>query len=117
RSLVDEVVNQAIGFRLVGNIVLDYEIVKGLSAKINVGTEDNIAASNNYVPTNLYESSFRGSARKTYGVTTSWINENTLNYSTTVNKDNRIDAVAGITFQDTKVDFLGGGSTGYIIDG
>lgn len=117
RSLVDEVVNQSIGYRVVANVILDYKIAKGLSARFNVGTENNINASNSYIPLNLSESSFRGTARKGYSSTVSWINENTLNYSTFLNKDNRINAVAGITFQNTVVDGLNGGSTGYVIDG
>ncbi|MDP4252310.1 MAG: SusC/RagA family TonB-linked outer membrane protein, partial [Bacteroidota bacterium] len=117
RALVDEVVNQSQNYRVVANLVLDYKIFKGLTAKVNVGTEDNIPLTNYYVPTNLTESGFIGSARKTYGSNISWINENTLNYSTQVGRDHLISAVAGITFQDTKNDFLQGASNGYIING
>lgn len=117
RSLVDDVINQSIGYRIVANIVLDYKIMNGLVAKFNVGTETNLGGSNYYVPLAFSESSFRGSARKGYSSTVSWINENTLNYSTILNQDHRINAVAGVTFQDTKSDGLSGSSTGYIIDG
>lgn len=117
RSLVDAVINQSIGYRIVANIILDYKITNSLVAKFNVGTEANLGGSNNYTPLTLSESSFRGSARKGYSSTVSWINENTLNYSTTLNHDHRINAVAGVTFQDTKSDGLTGGSTGYVIDG
>ncbi len=51
RSLVDEVINQRINYRLMGNFLLDYKIIKGLSAKINVGTDAGIGASNSYIPT------------------------------------------------------------------
>ena len=117
RSLVDGVINQSIGYRIVANVVLDYKITNSLVAKFNVGTEANLGGSNNYVPLSLSESSFRGSARKGYSSRVSWINENTLNYSTTLNQDHRINAVAGVTFQDTKSDGLTGGSIGYVIDG
>jgi TonB-linked SusC/RagA family outer membrane protein len=117
RSLVDAVINQSIGYRIVANMALDYKITNGLVAKFNVGTETNLGGSNNYVPLTLSESSFRGSAGKGYNSTVSWINENTLNYTTFINKDNHINAVAGVTFQDTKSDGLSGSSTGYVIDG
>lgn len=117
RSLVDEVINQSLGYRIVANVVLDYKIAKGLVAKFNVGTETNLGGTNNYVPLTFSESSFKGSARKGYSSRVSWINENTLNYSTTLNKDHQIKAVAGVTFQDTKSDGLTGASTGYVLDG
>jgi TonB-linked SusC/RagA family outer membrane protein len=117
RSLVDEVVNQRTNYRLVGNFLLDYKIMKGLSAKINVGTEVGIGAANSYIPTDLYESSYRGSASRNYGTSFSWINENTLNYSTLINNDHFVDAVAGVTFQKTESDGVTGASTGYIFDG
>ncbi|HEX5153571.1 MAG TPA: TonB-dependent receptor [Parafilimonas sp.] len=117
RSLVDNVTNQNTGYRVVGNIILDYKILKGLSLKVNTGAEVLIPVNNYYVPTTLTESSYMGSARKTYGSVVSWINENTLNYSTQINKNNSINAVAGITFQDTKTDGVRGASSGYVIDG
>ncbi|HTF27393.1 MAG TPA: TonB-dependent receptor [Flavitalea sp.] len=117
RSLVDDVVNQSKSYRLIGNLILDYSITKNLFARVNVGTENNITASNNYTPTTLYESSFLGQAGKTFGNSSTWLNENTINYSSTFNNDHRINAVAGLTFQETKIDGLTGASTGYIIDG
>ena len=115
-SLVNEVVNQNIGYRVAGNLLLSYKILKGLFFKVNLGTEDNIGVLNNYVPNNLYESSFLGSATRSYGTSLSWLNENTFNYAVQLNKDNSINAVAGVTFQDTKTDGLGGASTGYVIN-
>jgi len=117
KSLVDDVTNQNMGYRIVGNLVLDYRIWKGLSARINAGAEVFIPVNNYYVPTNLPESGYRGSARKSYGSIVSWIDENTLNYSAQINKVHTINAVAGITFQETKNDALQGGSSGYIING
>jgi TonB-linked SusC/RagA family outer membrane protein len=116
RSLVDEVVNQRVNYRLVGNFLLDYKIIKGLSAKINIGTDLGIGAANSYIPTDLFESSYRGSASRNYGTTLSWINENTLAYSTLFSGDHFIDVVAGVTFQKTKSDGVTGASTGYVVD-
>jgi TonB-dependent starch-binding outer membrane protein SusC len=116
-SLVNDVVNQNIGYRVVGNILLDYKIFKGLFFKINLGTEDNIGVSNNYIPNNLYESSYMGSGSRGYGTSISWLNENTFNYAVQLNKNNSINAVAGVSFQDTKADGLTGTSTGYVING
>lgn len=117
RSLVDEVTNEGIGYRIIANVVLDYEIIEGLTARVNLGTEDNFNVSNNYVPSTLYESSFRGSASKSYSTSISWINENTLNYSKTINENHRFDAIGGVTFQNTQNDFLRGSSIGYVTDG
>jgi hypothetical protein len=51
RSLVDNVTNQNIGYRVIGNIILDYKIIKGLSLKVNTGAEVLIPVNNYYVPT------------------------------------------------------------------
>jgi TonB-dependent starch-binding outer membrane protein SusC len=117
KTLVEDVVNQGLGYRLIGNIVFDYAIANGLTAKVNLGTEDNFQVGNSYVPKTLTESSFKGSASKSTSVTTSWIDENTLNYSKVIATNHRIDAFAGVTFQQTNSDYVSGSSTGYITDG
>jgi TonB-dependent starch-binding outer membrane protein SusC len=117
RSLVDLIKNNTRGYRVLGNAQLNYEIVKGLNLVVNAGTEINISNTNSYTPSSLRESSFKGSASKNYGNTWSWINENTLNYSLDIGNNHKINALAGVTFQDNKVDYLNGQSIGYIIDG
>lgn len=117
RSLLDLITNNTIGYRVVGNAILNYKILKGLSLVINAGTEVNIINVNNYTPSILRESSFKGNGSRGYDNSISWINENTFNYLTIIGKFHKISAVAGITFQDNKNDYLNGSSTGYVIDG
>lgn len=117
RSLNDLVVNKNLGYRMIGNAILNYEIVKGLNLIVNAGTEVNISNSNIYTPSVLRESSYKGSATRSYYTSLSWINENTMNYSVDIGNNHKINAVAGVTFQRNKVDNLNGTSINFVIDG
>jgi TonB-linked SusC/RagA family outer membrane protein len=110
-------VNENTGYGLVNNMVLDYKITKGLTAKINIGAELGINSSDSYIPKILSESSYKGSASVNNNKTLSWINENMLNYTVTLGDNHQINAVGGVTFQKVLSDGVTGSSIGYTVDG
>ncbi|MBK5209873.1 MAG: TonB-dependent receptor [Flavobacteriaceae bacterium] len=116
KGLVDALVNDRNAISVIDNIVFDYKIIKGLTAKVNVGAQLDFNNTGIYTPKTISESSFRGSATKSSSKYTSLLNENTLNYKTTINDNHKIDVLAGVTFQKEEVEGVTGTSIGFTID-
>lgn len=103
-----------------GNAYVSYDIAKGLSLKITGGV-NRISFKNDQFynsktsrgsainPNN--QNGINGSTRNTY--TDSWINENILNYSTTINKDHSIKGLA--LFSLSKEDTESNGYSGRLL--
>ncbi len=96
--------------RLQGNTFLQYEIIKGLSFKINVGAETTNNRRNTFVPSTLaYNNSTNASfsTPNLRGITSSqgsnqnynWLWENTLNYDKKVGEKHHFALLAGYSAQ------------------
>ncbi|MEM7373363.1 MAG: TonB-dependent receptor [Bacteroidota bacterium] len=100
-SLVDGIDAKGQTNRTFGNVTLDYEIIDGLSAKLNLGSD------RQFVRRDLYNtrSTFRGSSSG--GIAnirtlerTNYLAEYTMNYSRDFNESNSMVVLGGITYQD-----------------
>ncbi|MBC7888256.1 MAG: TonB-dependent receptor [Ferruginibacter sp.] len=101
--------------RLIGNVTLSYAIVKGLKLKLSAGIDNNRSTTDYYAPStlSLYNG---GGAFKNLSNSSTFVNENLLNYNTNFNK-HTIDAVAGITYQSSKSENLNSGTfSGFLTD-
>lgn len=101
--------------RLIGNVILSYTIMNGLKLKLSAGTDNTWSRSDYYAPgtLSLYTN---GGASQSYSNSTTFVNENLLNYNKVINK-HTIDAVGGITYQATKSQNLNSGTgTGFLTD-
>lgn len=115
-GLLNEVVNDRFTFRFVDNLTLDYEILEGLTAKVNFGVEFNTSTSGKYTSRDIYESGRIGTASKSMSKSTSFLNENTLTYQKTINDNHSINLLAGLTLQKSKSDGVRGNSSGFTVD-
>lgn len=87
-------------FFLLSNAYLQVEILKGLTARTSIGaniTDDRFR---------LFQLGMNGQALSpttrtdlNAAQTVNWLNENTLNYKTTINDDHTLDVIAGYTVQ------------------
>lgn len=114
-GLTDLQVNDRNTLSILDNLVLDYEIIEGLTAKVNVGTRLSFGNSGTYIPKTLAESGFIGRATKSQSKSVSWLNENTLNYRRTIN-DHNFDLLGGITLQKSETESISGTGIGFTID-
>lgn len=110
--------------RIIGNVALNYKIIPGLLLKLSAGIDKNDVKEDYYAPgtitigrgTDKDGNPISGVARRNYANNLTFINENTLSYNKTFGH-HTIDAVGGITYQQTSTDGLqSGNATGFISD-
>lgn len=101
--------------RLIGNATLTYAIVNGLKLKLSAGLDNSWGRTDYYAPSTL-SLYVNGGAFENYSNTSTFVNENLLNYNRTFNK-HAIDAVGGITYQaSTSQNLNSGTATGFLTD-
>ncbi len=115
-ATANEMVLENIATRILGNTFLEWEIIKGLKAKSTFGIDIFNNKSNTYTPSNIYQSGGTGNASVSSGLTTTWLNENTLNYNTEIGGVHSISGVAGVTFQGSRYESVLGSSQDYVND-
>ncbi|MFC5412772.1 SusC/RagA family TonB-linked outer membrane protein [Larkinella bovis] len=98
-SLAKETTNLTRTGRILGNLYAQYELVKGLSARVSMGADVTYSKNNLYVPRTTYRAYFQnGIANISDQQTYNWLNENTLTYDKTVGV-HHFNALAGFTVQ------------------
>ena len=111
-----ESILETIQTRFLGDVYAEWEFVEGLSARISFGTDISNTKENSFTPSILYESGGIASASVSSGLTTNWLNENTLTYQKTFNENHSINALAGITFQGNRYESVSGSSQDFVND-
>ncbi len=102
--------------RILANASGDYEILPGLSAKVLLGVDQITNKRDFYNPRVLEGGLPAGSGLKSFSSTTSLLNENTLNYNTTLREVDRLDVTVGFAWQQEQNDFLSGSASGFVTD-
>ena len=86
--------------KIVGNVYARYTIVKGLDLRVSLGIDRYHNIQDYYNPSFTYSGSFNaGQARYATTDLNSFLNENTLTYSTTLNSNHRLDILGGFSYQ------------------
>ena len=110
--------------RIIGNTNLAYEIVTGLKIRLSAGIDHGYTKFDQYFPGNISLGQRRdpdgnpifGVANKDYRSTSTFVNENTLEYQKTFDL-HKLDVVAGFTYQTSKEDQLNSGNgIGFLSD-
>lgn len=111
-----ELYNPSVSQRIIGNVALNYALAKGLKLRLTAGVDKNDDRADYYAPSNLTIGQPGGKAYKNYANGMTFINENLLNYTNEFGA-HRIDALAGITYQDTRFEELRSGTgVGFLSD-
>lgn len=115
-AALNETQNKLTSIRLLGTGYAEYELLKGLKAKVLLGTDVNNDKEKYYVPSSIYEgSTTRGQASLGNSTTYSWLNENTLTYSKEVRKSS-FTALVGFTQQESVNERFTAGSQSFVTD-
>lgn len=100
-SLLNQI-NETRTNRLLGTASGDYKLTQDLSAKVLVGVDVIDNKQNRYLPQSTSEGlSLGGSAAVGTVFTTNWLYENTLNYSTIINRIHKLSVLGGFTAQQS----------------
>lgn len=109
--------NKAVNSRLLANMSLIYDIIDGLTFRVNAGAEVNAGSSDRYIPIGLSAGGkLNGDASKSKSNYYTLINENILTYDKKFNKNHALNLMGGITFQTYQYNDLGGSGTGFLRD-
>jgi TonB-linked SusC/RagA family outer membrane protein len=101
--------NPSTTLEIIGNTGIVYEIIDGLRLKLNAGIDANYNKTDYYAPSTLSIGQPGGQAYRNYANTSTFITEDLLTYTKTFNRHG-IDAVAGVTYQDSKANNLNSGT-------
>ncbi|MCL6103921.1 MAG: SusC/RagA family TonB-linked outer membrane protein [Bacteroidetes bacterium] len=102
--------------RFLGDIYGEWQIMQGLKVKISFGTDIFYNKSNQYTPSTIYQSN--GKATATVGVNRSinWLNENTINWTKTLNGIHSFNVLGGFTMQQNNTESVMGSSSSFVND-
>ena len=104
-------------YKFLGTTFAEYEFIKNLKLKVLFGVNIDNIRENNYVPSTLYEDfGAGGTAAIGFVSRESWLNENTLNYATTLFNKHNLSFLVGFTQQSTKQNTTTTGSSNFISD-
>ena len=99
-GMADLYKNTVVNSRLLANMSLVYDIIEGLTFRVNAGAEVNAQSTDRYIPIGLSAGGqMDGDAYKSKANYYSLINENILTYDKQFNKNNSLNIMGGVTFQ------------------
>jgi outer membrane receptor protein involved in Fe transport len=104
-AMANETTNENTISRMLGNISGEYTLAKGLTVKVLLGANLINSKTNFYQPRTVYAAvGAKGSAYINSSQHTEWLNENTLNYQTTINERHKLNFLLGYTLQAAHVE-------------
>ena len=101
--------------RLLGDIYGQWEIIKDLKLKITVGTDVIYYKSDQYTPSNIYQSNGIAKASVRMNRSINWLNENTLTYNKTIG-EHSLNVLGGFTMQQNNFESVLAASQNFVND-
>ena len=102
--------------RVLGNITASYNIIENLTLSVLLGVDHLSTKRDFYMPRVLEGGLPAGSGSKSFNTSTSFLNENTLNYRKTIGADDELTVTGGFTWQTEQSEYLNGSSSGFVTD-
>jgi TonB-linked SusC/RagA family outer membrane protein len=116
-ATANEIVNENILSRVLGDVYGNWEILDGLKLRISAGADVLHNKGNLYFPSYIYQgigNNGIGTVRSVLNST--WLNENTLTYDRNINENHYINVLAGVTFQGNRTEFVQASSQEFVTD-
>lgn len=106
-----------VNLRLIGNVALAYQIIDGLKLKLSAGLDHSYNKSDVYYPGNISLGQrivdgkpVFGVGARYFGTSTTFVNENILEYQKQFGGRHKLDAMLGLTYQRSNSDDLNSGT-------
>ena len=116
-ATLNERKNEAISDRVLGTVYGEYDILKNLVVKVSFGVDAIFNKEKSYLPSNIYEGSItNGEGRIGSADSKTWLNENTLTYTTVFGEKHHLNALIGYTQQNSVREFFTAGSQQFVND-
>jgi len=102
--------------RVLANVTGSYEIVENLTARVLLGV-DYLNNQGDFYSPRIVESGLpAGSGTRSINGSTSFLNENTLNYKKTLRENDQLNVTVGLTWQQESAESLSGSASGFVSD-
>ena len=99
-SLIEGISSEGQTNRTFGNFTLEYKVIPGLNAKLNVGSDRQTVRRDIYNSTSTLRGFDAGGAASIQGLElTNYLVEYTMNYDKEFNENNRFTLLGGVTYQ------------------
>ncbi|WP_229252661.1 SusC/RagA family TonB-linked outer membrane protein [Dyadobacter helix] len=118
-ATLEKEINRTKTYRFLGNVYGEYTFIEGLVGKISFGADVINNKQNRYIPSDIYQGANSNPTGKAYVGTrfsSTWLNENTLSYSKTLNDRHAFNIVVGYTQQAFETESATAGSQSFITD-
>ncbi|GGN05147.1 SusC/RagA family TonB-linked outer membrane protein [Dyadobacter beijingensis] len=118
-ATLEKEVNQTKTYRVLGNVYGEYTFFDGLVGKVSFGADVINNKQNRYVPSDIYQganSNPTGKASVGTKFSSTWLNENTLSYSKTINDRHSLNVVVGYTQQAFETESAIAASEAFVTD-
>lgn len=103
--------------RVLSSLYGEYTLAKGLTARVTANGDVINTKQNYYAPSYTTNgAATKGLASVGSKLVTSWLNENTLNYNTSLGSDHQLSLLGGYTFQYTRGELSNSGATNFVND-
>jgi TonB-linked SusC/RagA family outer membrane protein len=102
--------------RLLGDIYMEWEMLKDLKLKVSLGTDVMFIKNNLYLPSTIYQSGGRATAEVAVRRTINWLNENTLTWNKVFAEDHAFNVLGGFTMQRNNQERVYGSSAEFVND-
>ncbi|SKB74859.1 SusC/RagA family TonB-linked outer membrane protein [Dyadobacter psychrophilus] len=118
-ATLEKEINYTETYRFLGNAYGEYAFFDGLVAKVSFGTDIINNKQNRFIPSDIYQGANSNPTGKAYvgsKFASTWLNENTLSYSKTINDKHSLNVVVGYTQQAFETESAIAGSQAFITD-
>lgn len=102
--------------RVLGNVTGSYSLTENLTFNVMLGVDQVATKRDFYNPRVLQAGLPAGEGTKGFSSNTSFLNENTLNYTKQIGEDDQLNITAGFTWQTEQNESLNGSSSGFVND-
>lgn len=115
-ALALENLNRLTSDRILGNVSARYELTEGLSVKVLAGIDNVNNEVDQFTSRVLQAGQPAGNGSESRSTTTTFLNENTINYEGSFGEDHRLNAMAGFTWQKEESEFVNVSASNFVID-
>lgn len=102
--------------RMLGDLYVQWEILKDLKLKVSAGADVMYLKINQYTPSTIYQANGQARAEVRVNRTINWLNENTLTWDKTFGADHSLNALGGFTMQQNNTESVMASSSNYVND-
>ncbi|TDW48967.1 TonB-linked SusC/RagA family outer membrane protein [Flavobacterium sp. 270] len=116
-ATLNERKNQSITDRILGTVYGEYDLLKNLVLKVSFGADAIFNKEKSYLPASIYEGSItNGEGKIGNADSKTWLNENTLTYTTVFGEKHHLNALVGYTQQNSVREFVTSGAQQFVND-